>query len=176
MRSPGIGFIDVQPSRDADFRKAAGRTDIAGCIHPSQNQVDEPGAAATRTHEKAAIFRPAAPAPGVENRVWLQGSESNRLCLSTSGYEPDGRPVLFPAENCADISTHSAATRTTPQYGRTGLPVRTSVKSRITTTWRRFHMPAKNATTPNFFRRRSRRDEQAVFGRGGGLEPLTHSL
>ena len=30
-------------------------------------------------------------------RIWLQGSELNRLCLSASAYEADQRPVLVPA-------------------------------------------------------------------------------
>ena len=38
-------------------------------------------------------------------RIWLQGSELNRLCLSASAYEADQRPVLVPASRVRGLNS-----------------------------------------------------------------------
>jgi hypothetical protein len=38
-------------------------------------------------------------------RIWLQGSELNRLCLSASAYEADQRPVLIPASRVRGLNS-----------------------------------------------------------------------
>lgn len=56
-------------------------------------------------HTAAQAFR----LSGNAEANWLQRSESNRLCLSASGYEPDQRPVLVSAKGCEAFNSLACA-------------------------------------------------------------------